>query len=386
MGKCEDPRDGKEGRGLSGKAESVSSLFLLAAVAYRFGDEGEAARLAKLAGRMTPSGMDRLTVNAAYHELEPLLHLIATDCSACDQPLELPPELAARWSQVHAREAARSTIIHYGAEKALSALAEAGVRAAPLKGFFLASESYEKKSARAFKDLDLLVEPDTLAQLNEALLGAGFQPASHRPAFVPAPAYTVYSLPLEGSDTAMEIDIHTGMHWPGEYESRTSFRSEDLWSYSSRHEVEGMPAWVLSPEHLIITTFLDVAVNHRYARLVKFRDILEILSGTEVDWAETEDWCRRWEVRSFVGPGLRYLDGMDSSLAIPSGTLDAMLPSYAAMKMFTRFLPVSALPDHRSRSFSLANLLFFVLADAPRERANGLLRLPGHMLRGRKRF
>ena len=371
---------------MSGGKGSVSSLFLLAAVAYEFGDGDRAAALAGLARSMPPPDMDRLAVNAPYHELEPLLHLVAADCAACGSPLELPPELTARWSQVHTREAARTAVIHYGAERALSALDAAGVRAAPLKGFYLASACYARKSARAFKDLDLLVEPDALAQLNGALREAGFQPAPHRPAFVPAPAYTVYSLPLEGSDTAMEIDIHIGMHWPEEYELRTGFRSADLWTHAAPREAEGLRFWAMSPEHLLITTFLDVAVNHRYARLVKFRDAIEILRTAGVDWNKVEEDCRRWEVRSFVGPGLRLLREIDAGLPLPREAVESLLPSYAAMRAFTRSLPAGALPDHRSRSFSLPNLLFFILADTPRERVRGLAHIPRHMLRGRRRF
>jgi len=330
--------------------------------------------------------MNGLVENAIYHELEPLLHLVSSDCSGSGHPLGLPPELAARWSQAHAREMARTTLIQHGAVKALDALVAAGIRAVPLKGFYLASRFYEKKSARGFKDLDLLVEPTSLAGLNEALLGTGFQPAPDRPSFIPAPAYTVYSLPIEGSDTMMEIDIHIGMHWPEEYERRTGFRAEDLWSTAAREEVEGMQLWALSPEHLIVTTLLDVAINHRYARLVKFRDILEILRAAEVDWGEVEAWCRRWEVRSFVGPGLCYLAEMDETIPMPPDVLERLLPTYTAMRAFLRALPADALPDHRSRSFSLPNLTFFTLSDTPRERTRGLLHMPGHMLRGCRRF
>ncbi len=364
----------------------ADSLFLTAAVAYGLGDGEAAGNLSRLAGRMGPYDMDRLVENAAYHELEPLLHFIDADCARLGSPLGLPPELSTRWSQAHEREIARCTIIHHGAVKALSALAGAGVRVIPLKGFTLASRYYDRKSARAYKDLDLLVEPGALADLNRVLLAAGFRPAPHRPAFVPAPAYTVYSLAMEGSDTAMEIDIHIGMHWPEEYDRRTRFRSGDLWSQASPEELEGLPAWGLSPEHLFITTLLDAAVNHRYARLIKFRDAIEVLRAAEVDGAVVEHWCRLWEVRSFVGPGLSYLSRMDPSLSPASGELSSVLPTYTTMKAFMHSLPLSDLPDHRSRSFSLPNLLFFMLADAPRERARGLLSLPGHMFRGRKRF
>ncbi len=371
---------------MANKKGGVSAAFPLAALTYVYGDVDEAARLAEAAGGMGAGEAGRLGANAAYHELEPLLHTIAADCSGLGSPLPLPEELLEGWSLAHAREQARTTIVHYGAVKALNALADAGIRALPLKGFYLSSRFYGRKGARGFKDLDLLVEPAAIPGLNETLLDAGFQPAPGRPSFVPAPAHTVYFLPMEGGEAAMEIDIHIGMHWPGEYERRTRFRSEDIWANAAPEELEGLRLWAMSPEHLVITTLLDAAVNHRYARLVKFRDAVETLRTAEVDWGEVEHCCRSWEVRSFVGPGLYFLRGMDAPLSPPPGVLDSILPSYPAMNMFLRALPVDALPDHRSRSFSLPNLIFFTLSDSPRERARGLLHIPGHILRGRRRF
>jgi hypothetical protein len=371
---------------VAGRSLDASSSLILAATAYRYGNVSEAARLSELSAGVTPQESGRLEENAAYHELEPLLHTIATDCGELGFPLRLPPQLTERWSQVHAREMARTAIIQYGAEKALGALEKAGIRAIPLKGFYLSSRTYEKKSARGFKDLDLLVERSSLKGLHDALVSAGFNPAPDRPSFVPAPAYTVYSLPVGDKDTVMEIDIHIGMHWPGEYERRTAFRAQDLWTAASPEEVEGMRLWALSPEHLVITTMLDVAVNHRYARLVKFRDVLEITRRVDVDWDTLVSWCRRWEVCSFVGPGLRYLAEIDPSLSIPLNVSSPLLPSYYAMKAFLHALPVALLPDHRSRSFSAANLLFFLLSDTPSQRARGLLNIPRHVFRGRRRF
>lgn len=361
-------------------------LFLLAATAYRFDNEADAKGLRALSQGMGGAAAARLAEDAAYHELECLLHLAAGDCARLGHPLGLPPEVTAAWSLAHQRELARAAVIHHGAQRALKALAEAGVRAVPLKGYLLASRFYRRPGARPFRDLDLLVEAGSLASLNRALLEAGFSPRPERPSFVPAPAYTVYSLPLEGSDVAMEIDIHIGMHWPEEYARRTRFDAGDLWSQAFPAEVEGLPAWSLSPEHLVITTLLDAAVNHRFARLVKFRDALEVLRGTELDWGEVEAWCRRWEVRSFVGPGLHYLLAIDPGMAGGAPGREPLLPAYGTMRRFLASLPASSLPGHRSRSFSAANLLFFLLADTPRERARGLASIPGHLLRGRRRF
>jgi hypothetical protein len=372
--------------GLQRKTERVSSLFLLSAAAYRFGEEEGAARLSELAGMIPPAELAKLEENASYHELEPLLHLVAGDCSRLGHPLNLPENLAARWSRVHERESARSAVIHHGAGMALAALVDAGVRTIPLKGYYLASRFYERKSSRPFRDLDLLVEEESLPALNRALLDTGFRPHPGRPSFVPAPAYTVYFLPVGESDAAMEIDIHVGMHWPEEYFLRTRFRSEDLWTEVSPEIVEGTPAWSLSPVHLVITTLLDVAVNHRYARLVKFRDLCEILRKVELDWEEMVSWCRRWEVRSFVGPGLRFLAELDPALMEPPPGPEPLLPSYPLMDLFLRAMPAAGIPDHRARSFSLPNLIFFLLADTGSERARGLLHLPRHILRGRHKF
>ena len=111
--------------------------FLLAAVAYPFGDERKAAQLAELAERISPAGMIRMAENATYHELIPLLHVVAGDCTRLGHSLPFPDRMLEKWSQVYEREVVRSAVIHHGAKKALSALEDAGVRAIPLKGFYL---------------------------------------------------------------------------------------------------------------------------------------------------------------------------------------------------------------------------------------------------------
>lgn len=362
------------------------SAFLLAAVAYKFGSGDDAAGLAALASRMADGDAEPLREDAAYHELEPLLHLVAEDCSRLGHSLPLPAPVLEGWSRAHGRGLAQGAIIAYGAARALSALGEAGIRVIPLKGFFLASCCYQRQGARGFRDLDLLVEPRSLDSLHRALLDAGFFPRTERPSFVPAPAYTVYALPVPESDLVTEIDIHVGMHWPEEYSRRTRFRAEDLWSRASPRLVESMHVWALCPEHLLITTLLDAAVNHRYARLIKFRDALEILRSMEMDWDELERYCRLWEVRSHVGPGLLYLSRLDPALPGLGPLPGKLLPGYTAMRAFLRSLPPESLPGHRSRSYSLPNLLFFLLADSPRERARGLAHVPAHLARGRHRF
>lgn len=369
------------------RIEGPTADFLLRVIAYRFGDGESARELARSAERLNEPALVRtLLGDASHHELEPLLHAVVVDCMRSGHDPGLPQDLLDAWEEASARESARTAVIQFGAVKALRALEEAGIGVIPLKGFYLAACCYERRSARGFRDLDLLVREEDLGGLHRALLGAGFQPAPERPPFVPAPAYTVYSLPLAESGMAMEIDIHIGMHWPAEYERRASFRASDIWDEAVAERAEGGAFLAMRPEHLVITTLLDVAVNHRYARLVKFRDVMEVLRSRELDWDKLAGETRRWRVSSFVAPGLLYLCRMDPSCPVPGGVADSLLPSYASMRAFLRALPAEALPSHRSRSFSLANLLFFMLADDRRERYRGMAYIPKHLLKGLHRF
>jgi len=357
---------------------------VLAAVAYNFGSSEEAAELHELASAIDPGRFSYLAENAAYHELEALFHLVCEDCSQLGFPLRLPDELMAGWAVIHQRESIRSTLIHYGATRALGALGEAGVRVIPLKGFYLTG-LYSRASARGFRDLDLLVEKEALPRLNRTLLDAGFQPHEEGPSFVPAPAFTVYYLPIDGSDTGMEIDIHIGMHWPHEYFQRTAFSAEELWAETREIMFEGVTCWAMSPAHLIITTLLDVAINHRYARLIKFRDVLEVMRREELDWEALTYWSSRWRVRSFMGPGLALLAALDPSL-VPASLPESVTPSYPLMRLFMRGFGLDSIPGHRSRSFTLPNLTFFLLSDTPKSRLQGLFGLPSHALKGRHKF
>ncbi|MDY6794928.1 MAG: nucleotidyltransferase family protein [Actinomycetota bacterium] len=363
-----------------------ASHFILSAVVYAFGCEEEASRLSSISQILTQSDLKRVIGNAEYHKLEPLLHCICEDCMKLGYPLHIPDSFLDHLSAVYDRELARSAIILHGARKAFSALEHAGVRVVPLKGVYLSSRFYEMEGARSFRDLDLLVERDALPALNEALLGSGFLPHPGRPSFVPAPAYTVYFLPMENSDLNMEIDIHVGLHWPQEYFRRTSLRPEDLWSEACPYNYEGTVTWSMSLEHLVITTLLDVAINHRYALLIKFRDIVEIMHKMDIDWASVIEWCQTWKVVSFVSPGLSLLKGLLAYSTDLTDNLSIPVPTYLLLKLFSRELAVEDLPDRRARAFSPSNLLFFLLADTFRERARGLIHMPGHILRGRRRF
>lgn len=381
----------KGGKGTLGRrGPDAASLFLLRSVCYAFGDTRDAASLGETALLLDPGEAQRLQEDAAYHRLEPLLHHIVEDCRLLGHHLDLPPFLATEWARAAERERVRSVLVHHAARVALSALNRAGIRCIILKGVFLAERIYRRREARPFQDLDLMVRPGDLSTLNGILREAGFFPCPGRPSFVPPPASTVYLLPLEDGETVVEIDIHVGLHWPREYDRRTAFRAEALWEEALPESLEGEPCLRLCPAHLFLVTLLDLAVNHRFALLLKFRDLEEIAEREDVPWETMMEWASRWRVSSLVEQGLRLfaeirrLSGKDA--AEMEKICGRTPPPGITSRLLASILPAGALPRHRARSYSPANLLVFLLGDGRREKAMGWFYLPRHLYRGRKRF
>ena len=85
----------------------------------------------------------------------------------------------------------------------------------------------------------------------------------------------------------MDLDLHTSIHWPPEYFARTRFNVEDIWHRAVKVDFGGIPAMAMSPEHLVVYTCADLAVNHRFAHLLKFRDLFEVISKCPVDFEES---------------------------------------------------------------------------------------------------
>lgn len=368
------------------KGRSEVGEFLLAAVSYRFGEEEDARNLSRLSGCLDTKEEKILGDDAKYHELLPLLHLVAADCASLGHALELSPSTLRDWEAEYRRETVRSVLVMHGARAALASLSGHGIRVIPLKGAYLSTRYYRRPGARPFRDFDLMVRKEDLQGLHSALIGAGFRPVEDRPSFVSAPACTVYSLALEDGATVVEVDVHVSMHWPGEYDRRTRFRVSDIWGDAQPETWEGTSILAMRPEYLLIVTLLDLAVNHRYARLIRFRDLLEIIDKEAIDWEEVSRYAKLWEVASQVGPGLLFLRHLDTANRVPSSLIDELIPGYPTARLFLRFLHPWDLPAHRSRSFSLANLLFFLLADRAGERLRGLVYIPRHLSRGVRRF
>jgi hypothetical protein len=319
--------------------------------------------------------------NLSYHNLSSLMHLALEDLAGRDLLPPLPEALPAECAIAFHRDLVRATLIDHHLQLLMLDCAQAGLWPMPLKGNYLSSQVYSRKEARPYRDIDLLVRPEDLPLMAEVLRAGGFSPRRGMKEFLPPPYSTNYVKQLEGGRLKVDLDLHTSIHWPREYLKRTRFDPAAIWEQAAVIDFRGVPAAAMSPEHLVIYICLDLAVNHRFAHLIKFRDLFEAFSRFPVDFDELALWAGRWEVRSFVFLGLSIFRSMGGGPFVSRERLLGLKPRYPLLKAYEAMTPPRCLPYRRARTVSPPNLVFLLLGDHLGQRAAGLVNLPVHLYR-----
>ena len=137
---------------------------------------------------------------AADHRLEPWLHGVWSGRAA------VPAAVSKRWEAAH-REAAVSALAH---ERSLHRIADLlGTQAVVLKGGWLACYMYDHAASRPVRDIDLLLKPDEVASVWEALQAQGFTRAE--PLELPAAEWArrYKHMPALRDPDGVLIELHT---------------------------------------------------------------------------------------------------------------------------------------------------------------------------------
>ena len=148
--------------------------------------------------------LDRLLDLLAEQKLvptlgEPLLH---------DFESELPDRLVERIKAAQLRARQRGLLNHGLTQRLTLALADLGIRAAPLKGAVLADAVYRDIGARQSADIDLLVSAPDLDRAVEAAARQGWrEPELLRPAGLPRLHRELFH------DTLPPLELHWRVHW-----------------------------------------------------------------------------------------------------------------------------------------------------------------------------
>ncbi len=360
--------------------QAVLSIPLLLC-SYTFGNEGDRAILMERTRSLTSSGEKRLSSILETHRLKPLFYAACLDAAERDREKVHCPDLFRDCEMDWRGHLFSTTLLDHHLELILSLFAQSNLQVIPLKGPYLSWEVYGKRDIRPYRDIDLLVREDELPQVISLLRETGFKPTTSVDSFIPLPYSTHYTKVLEGERLKVDVDLHVSIHWPRDYFRKTRFRVEEIWRHSSPSTLKGIAIQAMSPEHLVIYTALDLAINHRFARLINFRDLYEIFRRFQVNLEEVCYWSRLWEVRSYVYLALHLLgELLEEKLSLPP-LPEYIRPQYLTLRLLEGLLDPRKLPICRPRMINLSNLLFLLLGDSPRARFVGAGYLPYHLWR-----
>lgn len=152
----------------------------------------------------------------------------------------------------------KDTLLHLTAERAVIALAEAGVPASPIKGPQLGEYLYGEPGRRLSSDVDLLVAPERLSEAVEVVRGLGYASPIDYTEDEGLPLLH-FALP-HATGELPPIELHWRIHW---YE--TSFSRERLLRPSLRDGGDWRPAPVDELAALLLFYARDGFTGFRHA-------------------------------------------------------------------------------------------------------------------------
>jgi len=167
-------------------------------------------------------------------------------------------------------------------------LAEAGIAAAPIKGFAYASTIYEAPAARPMTDVDLLVEPGRDAAAQRVLAHAGFRCRSD--------VRMHHASTWERDD--LTLDLHRDIMPVG----RGRVALPELWARTRPGWPEG--ARRLEPVDELVFHLAHMARNRLCGPLVQVVDAALLLEHASADAALAR--AREWRIVGAVAPALAY--------------------------------------------------------------------------------
>lgn len=233
-----------------------------------------------------PAHWQALLDAAGRHCVAPLLYDRIRAAGALDR---LPPETGHALEQSYARGQALDALRWHSLERAITALARAGVDVILLKGAALvAAGIYERPATRPMDDLDILVDPAHCRGAAACLEGLGYTP-DHAEQFDGALEQVSHHLALSASHPykhTLELH-HAVLGLPAVLVDAIPVAG--LLARAERATVGEAHAWVLHPVDQLITLAAHLVQHGAGAeRLIWYVDLDRLIrrAGARLDWDE----------------------------------------------------------------------------------------------------
>jgi hypothetical protein len=334
----------------------------------------------------TPQQWSCVFEEAARYRLGPVTYRRLVDGPWAEAA---PADVRERLRALYVRNAFRNAILLREAAQAVESLAQAGIPTMLLKGVYLAGFLYEEPALRSMADIDIMVPRARLAEAERIFLARGYGPVP-RPDLEAFCTWSNHLAALEKPD-AEAIEVHYDIERP-----TSPFRidTEALWARARTVRVNGVQAWALSDEDLLLHLCMHASYHHRFDRaaLKGLLDVATLLSrrGQSLDWNRVVTTANEWGAGSFVyctlmlaGSILRAEVPPRAMTELVHEPLDDQMTVVAARYILTPQVELPAGVLEITRQKSMLERLSMLLKNVflPREQLRQMYRLtPGSWL------
>lgn len=242
-----------------------------------------------LPAKQAPRNLDwnRLLELARWHGLAPSLVASTADIASNGMPSEV------REAWCHDGAANTETVARLTAELVplVRELRAAGVRALSFKAPVLAAKFYPDVHTRKCENLNLLIEPASLAGATGVLTRRGYRFAPVLNVSAAAQWHIEANVRFRHPGTQIEVCLNAQVV-PRRYSYRVSF--DRLWQGARRFSAAGLEIPWLSNEHWLILASLYSSKDGFWPSLVLVYDLAWMLAADEgIDWDRLRHEARR---------------------------------------------------------------------------------------------
>lgn len=251
--------------------------LMLALARPQAGDERE-KELERLLG--APIDWSVFLRLCSWHGLFPLVHRNLTNLPRA--AATIPPEITAALARSFRENAIRMTGLGGEIVRLTGLLAEAEVRALPLKGPVAALRIFGDVSLRKSSDIDLLVAPENLLRAVRILSGAGYETAGYPGVCTPEQLRRIvrhghHFPPLCNAARGIYVELHWKV---SSLLADSALDFDDLWKEADIVDWRGHSLRFLAPEAALLTMAVHGA-HHGWAQLRWLGDIAALLAARE---------------------------------------------------------------------------------------------------------
>ena len=265
-------------------ADDTSPILSLLSCLRR---EGEPARLDGLG----PAERQELLWQARLQGLAPLLYQrLAREKTAA----LLPADAAQFLREAYYESLGRNLVLFNELQKVLVEFESRGVPILLLKGSYLAAFIYQNIALRPMSDLDVMVRQQDLPLALEIFKGLGYSGGD-------LPLTAEYVQEYRHAPILVKVGlVPLELHWTlVDAEDGLSIDQQSLWKRAVPVQLDGVRAWALGVEDLVLHVCAHAAYDHTF--LLQGRslvDLAEILfrEGASLDWKALKQEAINWQV------------------------------------------------------------------------------------------